>query len=373
MKRSLNNGRTRHEYHCPRCPPYPPAFVTLNLIMNRCYTFFNAALLILIAGVCPCATGCSGSQAPHGGHADHASEISVGQTYAGEYPIQALATIGQVAEMVQRVGGEHIEVKQLMGPGVDPHLFRPVASDTRALRDAQAIFYSGLHLEGRLTDLFVQLARKKLTHAVTIGLLTSGDKRLREPPEFEGMYDPHVWHDVSLWSQCVEDLAGELATYDPKHAEDYKANAAKYRAELAELDAFAKEQMQKIPKDRRVLVTAHDAFGYFGQAYSIEVYGLKGISSELEKDLEHQEEIQAMLVKRQIPAVFVESAIAPRTIEALVEPCRAAGLDLQIGGTLYADVLGEKGTDGETYAGMIRHNVDTIVSALTRDATLSEE
>lgn len=341
--------------------------------MNRSYTFFNAAILVLIAVFCPCITGCNGGQASHSGHADHASEKPAGQTYSGKYPIQALATIGQVAEMVERVGGEHVEVKQLMGPGVDPHLFRPVASDTRALRDAEAIFYSGLHLEGRLTDLFVQLARKKLTHAVTIGLLTNSDERLREPPEFDGLHDPHVWHDVALWSQCVEDLADELATYDPKHAEDYKVNAAKYRTELAELDAYVKEQMQKIPKERLVLVTAHDAFGYFGQAYGIEVYGLKGISSELEKDLEHQEEIQAMLIEKQIPAVFVESAIAPRTVEALVEPCRAAGLDLQIGGTLYADVLGEKGTDAESYAGMIRHNVDTIVTALTRELDLSEE
>ncbi|MEQ8211101.1 MAG: zinc ABC transporter substrate-binding protein [Lacipirellulaceae bacterium] len=318
-------------------------------------------------------TGCSGGDAEKTGHDHNETSASVGQTYSGEYPIQALATIGQVAEMVERVGGEHIEVKQLMGPGVDPHLFRPVASDTKALRDAEAIFYSGLHLEGRLTDLFVQLARKKLTYAVTIGLLTNEDERLREPPEFDGMHDPHVWHDVAIWSQCVEDLADELATYDPKHAEDYKANAAKYRAELAELDSYVKQQMQTIPEERRVLVTAHDAFGYLGKAYGIEVYGLKGISSELEKDLEHQEEIQAMLIEKQIPAVFVESAIAPRTIEALVEPCRAAGLDLQIGGTLYADVLGEKGTDAGTYAGMIRHNVDTIVTALTRDATLSEE
>ncbi|WP_218931937.1 metal ABC transporter solute-binding protein, Zn/Mn family [Adhaeretor mobilis] len=304
---------------------------------------------------------------------DHSSP-AVAHTYQGEYPIKALSTIGQVAEMVRRVGGEHVEVTQLMGPGIDPHLFKPVAEDTRALRNAEAIFYSGLHLEGRMTDLFEQMARRKLTYAVTSGLSTRKDPRLRKPPEFEGVYDPHVWHDVSLWSQCVEDIAEELAIYDPSHAEEYKKNAKTYRNELSELDAWVKSEVEKLPTDQRVLVTAHDAFEYFGAAYGFEVFGLKGISSELEKDLHHQEVIQAMIIKRNVPAVFVESAIAPRTVRALVEPCRAAGHDLQVpDATLYADVLGKPSTDAETYAGMIRHNVTTIITALFREPALSEK
>jgi manganese/zinc/iron transport system substrate-binding protein len=294
----------------------------------------------------------------------HQSDVSPTHTFKGKHPIKVVATIGQVAEMVSRVGGEHVEVEAIMKPGIDPHLYNPVASDVRRLGDADAIFYNGLHLEGRMADLFVKMARRKATFAVTEGLQTREDKRLREPPEFEGLYDPHVWHDPLLWADCVSDVAVMLAEFDPAHADDYRKNAEAYRAELAELDKENRESLAAIPKDRRVLVTAHDAFGYFGKTYDLEVFGLKGISTEEEKDLKHQEEIQKMLIERQIPAVFVESAVAPRTIESLVEPCRAAGLDLKIGGELYADALGPADSEDATYAGMIRHNVRTIAEAL---------
>jgi manganese/zinc/iron transport system substrate-binding protein len=215
-----------------------------------------------------------------------------------------------------------------------------------------------------MADLFVQMARRKATFAVTEGLQDRKDPRLREPPEFAGMYDPHVWHDVALWSDCVGDMAEALVQFDPNHADEYKKNAATYIAELAELDTFCRSQIATIPEDRRVLVTAHDAFGYFGKAYGLEVYGLKGISTEEEKDVKHQEEIQAMIIERKIPAVFVESAVSHRTVQALIEPCRAAGHDLQQGGELYADALGIEEPES-TYTGMIRHNVRTIVKALS--------
>jgi manganese/zinc/iron transport system substrate-binding protein len=285
-------------------------------------------------------------------------------TFAGKHPIQVVCTIGQVAEAVRRVGGDLVEVQAIMGPGVDPHLYSPVASDVRLLKAADAIFYNGLHLEGRMADLFVQMARTKATFAVTEGLQQRQDKRLREPPEFEGLYDPHVWHDPRLWADCVADIAVMLGQFDPPHAQQYRRSAEAYRAELAELDQFCRREIAKIPPERRVLVTAHDAFGYFGAAYGMEVHGLKGISTEEEKDLAHQEEIQRMLIERKIPAVFVESAVAPRTVASLVEPCRAAGLDLKIGGELYADALGPPGSDAADYAGMIKHNVRTIVEAL---------
>ena len=179
------------------------------------------------------------------------------------------------------------------------------------------------------------------------------------------MYDPHVWHDVGLWSDCVRDMSEKLAQIDPSHADDYQKNASAYIKELKELDDFCKSQIATIPKDRRVLVTAHDAFGYFGAAYDLEVHGLKGISTEEEKDISHQEQIQAMIIERKIPAVFVESAVSHRTVQALIEPCRAAGHDLQQGGELYADALGLAGTPESTYTGMIRHNVLTIVDALS--------
>jgi manganese/zinc/iron transport system substrate-binding protein len=281
--------------------------------------------------------------------------------------MRVVCTTGQVAELAARIGGEHVEVEALMGPGVDPHLYSPVASDVRKLAAADIVFYNGLHLEGRMADLFVQMARRKATFAVTEGLQMRQDKRLREPPEFEGLYDPHVWHDPMIWADCVKDMAEALAEYDPPHAEDYRKHAEAYRAELAELDKFCREEIATIPKKNRVLVTAHDAFGYLGKTYDVEVFGLKGISTEDEKDLKRQEEMVQMIVRRKIPAVFVESAVAPKTIEALVEPCRALGWDVKIGGELYADALGPAGSDDATYPGMIRANVRTIVKALGDD------
>lgn len=314
----------------------------------------SAMLLLLVA-----LGGCGATEAHN-----HETPGGSAHRYAGEHPIRVVCTTGQVAEMIHRIGGERVKIEALMGPGIDPHLYNPIASDVRKLSAADAIFYNGLHLEGRMAEQFVQLARSKATYAVTEGVQTRKDKRLREPPEFEGLYDPHVWHDPLLWADCVTDAANMLAEFDPKHADEYHANAEKYRGELAELDKYCREEIAKIPPERRVLVTAHDAFGYFGKAYGIEVHGLKGISTEEEKNLHRQEEIQDMIVERKIPAVFVESAVAPKTIEALVEPCRAKGWDLKIGGNLYADALGAAGTSDETYAGMLRHNVETIVAAL---------
>ncbi len=305
--------------------------------------------------------GCNAS------HSDtHTPPVAQARTFTGKLPIKIVATTGQVAELAARIGGEHVRVEALMGPGVDPHLYRPIASDVEKLNEADAIFYNGLHLEGRMSDLFVRMARSKATFAVTEGLTTRGDARLREPPEFAGMYDPHVWHDVALWSDCVKDVTEMFVKFDPPRAESYRANAAEYIAELSGLDKYCREEIGKIPAENRVLVTAHDAFGYFGKAYGLEVFGLKGISTEDEIDLAHQEQIQKMLVDRKIPAVFVESAVAPRTVQALVQPCRAAGHELRVPEQeLYADALGLAGSEDSTYAGMIRHNVRVIVEALS--------
>ncbi|MCA9230209.1 MAG: zinc ABC transporter substrate-binding protein [Planctomycetales bacterium] len=308
--------------------------------------------------------GCNNAD-NHSVSTDEAGSASRG--FTGHYPIQIVCTIGQVAEMVAQIGGEHVHVDALMGPGVDPHLYRPISSDVSKLSKADAIFFNGLHLEGRMSDLFVQMARNKATFAVTEGLQSRSDSRLREPPEFEGMFDPHVWHDVKLWADCVADVAKMLSEFDPSHANDYQENANAYADQLNKLDQFCKDEIAKIPENRRVLVTAHDAFGYFGKAYGLDVFGLKGISTDSEKDIAHQETIQNMIIQRKIPAVFVESAIAPRTVEALVEPCRDAGHDLKIGGELYADALGPAGTDESSYLGMIRHNVKTIVQALSTE------
>ncbi len=321
--------------------------------MPRVISLLTVCSLLVTAGC---------SSASHSNHRDPSPSAA---TFGGDYPIKVVCTTGQVAEMIARIGRDHVYVDNLMGPGVDPHLYRPIASDVRKLDEADAIFYNGLHLEGRMSDLFVQMARRKATFAVTEGLQDRNDTRLREPPEFAGMYDPHVWHDVALWSDCVRDMADALAKFDPPHAEAYEKNATDYINELQEVDAYCKSEIAKIAEDRRVLVTAHDAFGYFGKAYGLEVHGLKGISTDEEKDVKHQEELQAMIIERKIPAVFVESAVAHRTVEALIEPCRAAGHDVKQGGELYADAMGPAGTPDSTYAGMIRHNVNTIVEGLS--------
>ena len=317
----------------------------------------SGLLFLLLLSLLP---GCGKNKNDSHDHTPQAIRV-----FKGDYPINVLCTTGQVAEMLRRIGGKHIEVSALMDHSIDPHLFTPRVEHMDLLKKAQIIFYNGLHLEGRMADLFVQRARVMPTYAVTEGLVSRRDRRLREPPEFEGMYDPHVWHDVALWSDCVQDVADVLAKFDPSHTDEYKKNAVQYTSELAELHQHCQDEIAKIPEANRVLVTAHDAFGYFGKAYGIEVMGLKGISSDDEIDLAHQEEVQKMLIDRKIPAVFVESTINSRAIEALIEPCQAAGWNLQNGGELYSDALGEADTDASTYAGMIRANVKTIVEALT--------
>ena len=319
-------------------------------------TAFRLFALLALAGLVGCRPAASET---------HEAVQARSYKFAGAYPIKAVCTIGQVTEMVQRVGADHVKAEGIMGPGVDPHLYTAVASDISRLSKADVIFYNGLHLEGRMAELFVKMARTRPAFAVTEGLQEREDKRLRTPPDFEGLHDPHVWHDPMMWADCVSDVAKMLAEFDPEHAEDYRKNAEAYRKEIQELDQLCRDELAKIPQERRVLVTAHDAFGYFGAAYDIEVFGLKGISTEEEKDLAHQEEIQRMLIARKIPAVFVETAVAARTIESLVEPARAAGHELKIGGELYADALGPADSDAATYAGMIRHNVRTIAVALS--------
>ena len=284
--------------------------------------------------------------------------------YTGDGPVKVVCTTGQIADAVRRLGGDHVQVTALMGPGVDPHLYQATLSDINELKNADVIFFNGMHLEGRIADVLVQQARSRPTFAVTERLQANRDQRLRQPAEFEGHYDPHLWHNVELWSDCIRFVTDELARFDEARADDYRKNADAYLAELETLHIDIGSQIGSIPEDRRLLVTAHDAFGYFGDAYGLEVAGLKGVSTEDEVSIQRTQEIVELLVERKIPAVFVESAVAPRVVEALIEPCRAAGHDLVIGGELYADALGPAGGEAETYIGMMRANVSTIVAAL---------
>jgi manganese/zinc/iron transport system substrate-binding protein len=199
---------------------------------------------------------------------------------------------------------------------------------------------------------------------VTDGLVAAHDPRLRKPPEFEGYFDPHVWHDPQMWSDCATFVAKRLGEFDPAHRDDYLRNAEAYGRTLSELDTYNRDQLATIPESARALVTAHDAFGYFCTAYGLESMPLGGVSTEEEVAIGRMDEVVDFLVDRNVKAVFVESAVAPRIVEALIEPCRKRGHEVHIGGELYADALGPADTGADTYVGMIKANVDTIVAAL---------
>jgi manganese/zinc/iron transport system substrate-binding protein len=275
--------------------------------------------------------------------------------------IRVTTTIGMIADTIRKVGGDRVEVTALMGPGVDPHLYKASEGDLSRLEEADLIFYNGLNLEGKMADLFVKMAGMgKLTIAVTDGIDPS---LLREPPEFQGHFDPHVWFDVSMWAQTIDPVVEALSRVDPASKALFEANGAAYRKELDELHRYCQARLAEIPKERRVLVTAHDAFGYFGRAYDVEVVGLQGISTVSEISLSDVQRLVDLISSRKIRAVFVESSVPKRSIEAVVSGCKARGHEVKIGGTLYSDAMGEPGTEAGTYVGMVRHNVETVVEA----------
>jgi manganese/zinc/iron transport system substrate-binding protein len=323
--------------------------------MLRQYIGFACLLCISVV------TGCGET---HRAEGDQSAKPAATKAFSGEYPMKVVCTTGQVADLVRNIGGEHVEVTTLMGPGVDPHLYRESPSDIEKLSTADVIFYNGLHLEGRMADLFEKLSERRPTFAVTHSLVEAKDARLRKPPEFEGHYDPHVWHDPTLWADCAKYVTSVMTEIDPAHREDYNRNGAAYEKQLAELDTYCREQLTAIPKPQRVLVTAHDAFGYFCITYDIESMPLGGVSTEEEVSIGRMDEVVNFLVDRKVKAVFVESAVAPRIVEALIEPCKKRGHNVHIGGELYADCLGPEGTPDATYIGMIKKNVETIVEAL---------
>lgn len=276
-------------------------------------------------------------------------------------PLRVLATTGMVADAARVIGAEAVEITALMGPGVDPHLYKASERDVRALAEADLVLYNGLHLEGKMAELFTRLASSR--HVVPVAGAIP-DSMLRHPSEFAGHPDPHVWFDVAMWSHAVERVRDALGEADPEQREAFAARASAYLDTLRVLDAWARVEMARIPERQRVLVTAHDAFGYFGRAYGVEVVGLQGISTVSEFGLADVRRLVDLIVSRGVKAVFVESSVPRRSIEAVAEGCRARGHEVAIGGTLYSDALGADGTPEGTYVGMFRSNVRTIVEAL---------
>lgn len=278
-----------------------------------------------------------------------------------EGKIQITTTIGMIKDIVNEVGGEHVAVVGLMKSGVDPHLYKASQGDIQKLEKANIIFYNGLHLEGKMIDIFEKMAKKKTTIAVSKDI---SEDQLRGWEDGTEGHDPHIWFNVKHWITATKTVRDELIKYDPDHKEDYQTNADAYIKKLEELDQYAEDKIASIPEQTRVLVTAHDAFGYFGDRYGIEVMGLQGISTASEYGSKDVSELRDFLVANKIKAVFMESSVPKKAINAVVEGAKKKGHNVKIGGELFSDAMGEEGTPEGTYIGMVRHNVDTIVDAL---------
>lgn len=279
-----------------------------------------------------------------------------------EPAINVLATVGMIADVAQNIGGDCVHVRALMGPGVDPHLYAATERDVEYLFDADIIFYGGLHLEARMIDVFEQVHTGLNKPVVAVSEHIPEDRRLLEVGT--QVSDPHVWMDVSLWMYAAEAIRDALTEHYPEHAAYFTANADAYLAQMRDLDLYIRDQIARIPDEQRVLVTAHDAFQYYSRAYGIEVFAPQGISTQAEAGVQNIRETVQLLVDRQIPAIFVETSVSPRVIEAIIAGAQAQGHNVVIGGSLFSDAMGDAGTPEGTYLGMIRANTDTIVSSL---------
>ncbi|NBC05890.1 MAG: zinc ABC transporter solute-binding protein [Bacteroidetes bacterium] len=276
-------------------------------------------------------------------------------------PLKVVCTTGMIADALQKIVGDSAEVESLMGPGVDPHLYKATQGDLKLLRSADVVFYNGLHLEGKMGEVLDKLGRLKPVVALADSLPTS---KLMNSTDYAGAYDPHVWFDVSLWSEVVAMAGKNMARLDAENAAYYQSNTAAFQKELATLHEEVRQKISEIPEAQRVLITAHDAFAYFGRAYDIEVRGLQGISTISEYGLKDVSQLVDFITARQIRAVFVESSVPTKALEAVVEGCAQRGHEVRIGGTLYSDAMGAEGTPAGTYTGMVRENVAVIVEGL---------
>ena len=276
--------------------------------------------------------------------------------------LQIVATTGMLGDALIHIVGDSATVTSLMGPGVDPHLYKATQGDLTTLNRADLIIYNGLFLEGKMGEVFSRLARTKPVVAAAEAAVDSS--QLLSGDAIGKAVDPHVWFDVSLWSQVVGYLGEVMAEHDPDRADYYRKNAAAYQQELVALDDEVAKQINTIPEGQRVLVTAHDAFGYFGNRYGIEVLGLQGISTLSEPGIRDVTELVDIITEREVKAVFVETSVSQKSIQAVVTGCRERGHEVAIGGSLFSDAMGASGTPEGTYPGMVRSNVRTIVSAL---------
>ncbi len=281
-----------------------------------------------------------------------------------EAPLKVVATTGMIADAARQVGGDAVEVRALMGPGVDPHAYRQTRSDIVAMTRADLVLYHGLYLEAQMEDFLQDLSRKRTVVAVAESLPRD---LLRAHDDYENKFDPHVWMTPALWKEVVARVAEVLSEARPGQADVFVANATAHMADLDRLLAYADDTLARVPADSRVLISAHDAFGYFGRDFGFEVLGIQGISTQSEAGLNRISELVDLLVQRQISAVFVESSVSDRSMRALIEGAAAQGHEVKIGGELFSDAMGADGTYEGTYLGMLDHNITTIAGALGAD------
>ena len=277
--------------------------------------------------------------------------------------LRVVATTGQIGDAVARITGDTVELSTLLGPGIDPHLYVPTEGDVSRFSNADIIFYNGINLEAQMVRVLDQMASRGKT-VVSIGDSLPEDRLLRWDLDDTKIFDPHVWNDPPLWSMGVELIRDTLIEANPDTADLYRSNADAYLAEIAETHEFVEAAISSIPAESRVMVTAHDAFGYFSRTYDIEVLGLQGISTESEVSTADVQEMVDEIVARKIPSLFTETSVSSKTMESLIEAAEAQGHSIAIGGELFSDALGEEGTDAATYTGMLRHNATTIAEAL---------
>ena len=284
--------------------------------------------------------------------------------------LNVVATIAMITDILKNVGGDRIDITGIIGEGIDPHVYKPTARDTKTLKEADLIFYNGLHLEVRITGSVLDKMKDK-TKAVAVA--DDIDRSLlRKTSEFIGGYDPHVWHDVSLWMKATEKIRDTLVLEDSKNADYYSTNAKEYLGKLQTLHYDVQNLVSQVPLKRRVLVTTHDAFGYLGKAYGFEVRGLLGINTEDEVGIADVRELAAFIIENGIPTMFVDTSSPPRGIMSVQEAVKASGYSVKIGGGLFSDAMGTPGTPEGTYIGMMRHNIDTIVNSLQTELAYQE-
>ena len=301
--------------------------------------------------------GCGGGTP---GARSAAARVGEPVAFEGAYPISAVATVAMVGDIVRHVGGPHVRVTQIMGAGVDPHLYKASRDDVASILHSDIVFYCGLMLEGKMADTLVKISRRRPVHAVADGI---DPRYLLDSPDSPGHHDPHVWMDVAAWSECLLAAANVLAHFDPSHAPQYQARADAYRGQLMELHAYGVRSIRSIPVGNRVLITSHDAFNYFGRAYGMQVLGVQGLSTESEAGLQRINQLVDLIVDKKVRAVFVESSVSGKSIEALLDGAAARGHQVSIGGQLFSDAMGEEGTYEGTYMGMLDHNITLVTRA----------